>query len=93
MLWVQQEDETGHVMQQILAEKKSLEVIFSLYMSPNKSSQSVSSLLSFFISLNRMLLSSDLVVQALLLPINQNLITQMQAILVVLSNQLSSPQQ
>ena len=80
-------------MQQILAEKKSLEVIFSLYMSPNKSSQSVSSLLSFFISLNRMLLSSDLVVQALLLPINQNLITQMQAILVVLFNQLSSPQQ
>ena len=80
-------------MQQILAEKKSLEVIFSLYMSPNKPSQSVSSLLSFFISLNRMLLSSDLVVQALLLPINQNLVTQMQAILVVLSNQLSSPQQ
>ena len=57
-------------MQQILAEKKSLEVIFSLYMSPKKPSASVTSLLSFFISLNRMLLSSDLVVQALLLPVN-----------------------
>ena len=77
VLWVQQEDETGQVMQQILAEKKSLEVIFSLYMYPKKPSSSVSSLLSFFISLNRMLLSSDLVVQALILPVNQNLITHL----------------
>ena len=91
MLWVQQEDQTGQVMQQILAEKQSLEVLFSLYMSPQKPSQSVSSLLSFFISLNRMLLSSDLVIQALLSPINTNLVTHLQTMLVLLSDQLSSP--
>ena len=93
MLWVQQEDQTGQVMQQILAERQSLEVIFGLYMSPRKPSQSVSSLLSFFISLNRMLLSSDLVTQALLSPVNTSLLTHLQTMLVLLSNQLSSPQQ
>ena len=72
-------------MQEILAEQQSLEVIFSLIAQPRR--QKSVAILSFFNALNRILLASDRVIEALLNHVH--LIVHLSAILVFLSQHLA----
>lgn len=61
--WIQREDSKSRKVENFLAQKSSLEIIFNVFISPVK--RNPTELLSFLISLHKILLASDLLVEML----------------------------
>lgn len=82
--WVQSEDQKSHKVENFLAQKSSLETIFNVFVSPVK--RNPTELLTFLISLHKMLLASDLLVETL--SSQDLLVSHLQSQTVLICNQM-----